>query len=214
MRQVFKKGLPKYLDGELELYRMAIIFNGESYVGQLQATGKKIKYEQLSIYDKTKLMANENGVELTLKLRMPSTDFNEVYFVKIKEDFHEISNVTEIIDSRDGFKKRELTLMKYTPIFNEIIHLIAKTYITDEIGCRIETEVSRKVYAELKKAESREHTQYDIGLRTSYEFMLLKLNYNGESVIEYGGRRYAVIGTRELKDNNIILITEVKKGDA
>lgn len=100
-------------------------------------------------------------------------------------------------------------------MYKEIVYLIKTTYTKDNIGNQILTETEKKVYAEMKKVGTKEfYAGYDVGLTPNYEFMIRKSNYNGESVIKYEGKRYAIIRTGELMDGNMFLVVGVKKGDA
>jgi len=216
LRQEFKKNLPRYLDGELELYEMNVVLNSEGiYVGDLQETGIKLKFEQIAIYDRTKLEAQEKGVELTLKLRIPFTDFNQVYFVKIKDRFHEIVSSTGIVDNRDSFKKSELTLKEFTPRYTEVIYLINKTYNVDDIGNQIETEEDVKCYAELIDVKIEEvNRNFEFGFTNIYEFKLRQQNYNNQDAIKYQGRKYSVRRITESKDDTVFIIVSEKTGDS
>lgn len=113
MRRVSRPGgIPVYIDGELEILEVTGEQTNGIYQEKLISTGEKIRFEQLAIYDRTRMMAAGQGVELTMKLRIPPTNFDRNVKVRINGEIHEVQNATGIIDSRDGFQKTELTLMK------------------------------------------------------------------------------------------------------
>lgn len=121
MRQEYKKGIPRYLDGELEIFEVyPVESDGGFFIDKLKSTGKKIKFERLAIYDRLKFEAKSRGIELTMKIRIPVIELGNYLYVKIYNEFHEIANSAIIIDSRDNFKKTEITLMKYSQNFEVI----------------------------------------------------------------------------------------------
>lgn len=121
MRRAFKPSrLPVYLDGELEIFEVKNIESNNFFKDVLKSTGEKICFERLSVYDRVRLEAKSRGIELTLKLRLPPTDFERLVYVKINGAFHTVENATNIIDQRDGFLKTELTLSKYNESYEVI----------------------------------------------------------------------------------------------
>lgn len=120
MRQAFKNKLPNYLDGVMEVYETSIVDN-EGYLSEkINATGRKIFFESLAIYDRLKIDSEAMGVELSKKLLIAaeeSLEINDV--VKINNNFYKIYNLNYIIDKRDGFKKIETTLTKFKEKFEE-----------------------------------------------------------------------------------------------
>lgn len=99
--------------------------------------------------------------------------------------------------------------MKYT----EIIYLINETLTEDDIGNSIPSSTtSTKCYA--KKQSIRTNEFYNAtmnGLTPSFEFVIKRLNYNGESEIEYNGTRYQVIRTIDPKNKFDIVLVCAKK---
>lgn len=101
--------------------------------------------------------------------------------------------------------------MEYT----EIIYLLKEGITEDDIGNQISSFVSsNKCYA--KKQSIRTNEFYNAvmtGLTPSCEFVIKKLNYNGESLIEYNGEYYEVIRTIEPKNKyDIVLVCSKKIG--
>lgn len=121
MRQEYKKGIPRYLDGELEIFEVyPVESDGGFFIDKLKSTGKKIKFERLAIYDRLKIEAKSRGIELTMKIRIPVIELGNYLYLKINNEFHEIANSAIILDSRDNFKKTEITLMKYSQNFEVV----------------------------------------------------------------------------------------------
>ena len=121
MRQEYKKGIPRYVDGELELFEVQPVETVEGFfVDKLKTTNRKIKFERLAIYDRLALEAKSRGIELTMKIRTQPLEIGGFYYVKINSEFHEIANSSLILDNRDGFKKTEITLMKYSQNYEVI----------------------------------------------------------------------------------------------
>lgn len=99
--------------------------------------------------------------------------------------------------------------------YSELIYLINETLTEDEIGNIIPSSTtSTKCYA--KKQSIRTNEFYNAtmnGLTPSCEFVIKKLNYNGESELEYNGTRYQVIRTIDPKNKfDIVLICSKKIG--
>jgi hypothetical protein len=121
LRQEYKKGIPRYLDGELELFEIQPVETVSGFfVDKLKSTGRKIKFERLAIYDRLALEAKSRGIELTMKIRIQPIEIGAHYYVKINNEFHEIANSAIILDNRDNFKKTEISLMKYSQSFEVI----------------------------------------------------------------------------------------------
>ena len=81
-----------------------------------------IWFENLAIFDKLKIDSEALGVELTKKLLVPDTeDLNSGDVVKIDGVFHKIYNVNTVLDKRDSFPKKEITLTSFKEKLNEIV---------------------------------------------------------------------------------------------
>ncbi len=99
--------------------------------------------------------------------------------------------------------------MEYT----EIIYLINQTLTEDDIGNQISSsETSIKCYAKKQSIRTNEfYNAIEVGLTPSFEFVIKKLNYNGESEIEYNNTRYQVIRTVDPKNKFDIVLVCAKK---
>lgn len=99
--------------------------------------------------------------------------------------------------------------------YSEIIYLISEVLEEDEIGNTITSSfTSNKCYA--KKQSVRTNEFYNasmVGLTPSCEFIIKRLNYNGESELEWNNDRYQIIRTIDPKNKfDIVLVCSKKIG--
>ena len=99
--------------------------------------------------------------------------------------------------------------------YSEIIYLINEVLVEDEIGNTIaSSSTSKKCYA--KKQSVRTNEFYNasmVGLTPSCEFVVKRLNYNGESELEWNNDRYQIIRTIDPKNKfDIVLVCSKKIG--
>lgn len=99
--------------------------------------------------------------------------------------------------------------------YSEIIYLISEVLEEDEIGNTItSSSTSNKCYA--KKQSVRTNEFYNasmVGLTPSCEFVIKRLNYNGESELEWNNDRYEIIRTIDPKNKfDIVLVCSKKIG--
>lgn len=99
--------------------------------------------------------------------------------------------------------------------YSEIIYLIRKTETEDEIGNIIESS-SRlfKCYALKQSVKTGEfYNAAMTGLSPSCEFVIKRLNYNGEEELEWNNERYQIIRTIDPKNKfDIVLVCSKKIG--
>lgn len=99
--------------------------------------------------------------------------------------------------------------------YSEIIYLISEVKTEDEIGNVIPSSfTSNKCYAKKQSIRTNEfYSAVEVGLTPSVEFVVKRLNYNGEEEIEWNGKRYQVIRTVDPKNKfDIVLICARKIG--
>lgn len=99
--------------------------------------------------------------------------------------------------------------------YSEIIYLIEETIGADDIGNQITAlSSSNKCYAKVQSVRTNEYyNAVEIGLTPSMEFVIKKLNYNGEHEIEWNNVRYEVIRVVEPKNKfDIVLVCSKKIG--
>lgn len=101
--------------------------------------------------------------------------------------------------------------MEYT----EIIYLIDTTIQEDDIGNQISSsETSTKCYAKKQSLRTNEfYSAVEAGLSPSCEFVVKRLNYNGESELEWNNTRFQIIRTVDPKNKfDIVLVCSKKIG--
>ena len=101
--------------------------------------------------------------------------------------------------------------MEYT----EIIYLLNETITEDEIGNTISSSsTSTKCYAKKQSVRTNEFYNATMtGLTPSCEFVVKRLNYNGEDPLKWNNELYSVIRTLDPKNKfDIVLVCSRKIG--
>lgn len=99
--------------------------------------------------------------------------------------------------------------------YQEIIYLINKVVGTDDIGNDVvSSETTTKCYAKAQSIRTNEfYNAVEVGLNPSVEFVVKKLNYDGQDEIDWNNERYSVIRTIDPKNKfDIVLVCEKKIG--
>ena len=99
--------------------------------------------------------------------------------------------------------------------YSEIIYLVTESMGVDAIGNVTSTITSKKkIYAKVQSVRTNEYyNAVEVGMTPSVEFVIKKLNYNGEEEIEWNNKRYSVIRVIEPKNKfDIVLVCSVKIG--
>ena len=99
--------------------------------------------------------------------------------------------------------------------YSEIIYLIRENLKEDEIGNTITSSLcSQKCYAKKQSVKTNEfYNAAMVGLSPSCEFVIKRLNYNGEDELEWNNERYKVIRTIDPKNKfDIVLVCSKKIG--
>lgn len=94
------------------------------------------------------------------------------------------------------------------------IALVSMTYTRNDIGERIPAETTTTVWAHIKSVNRTEWMEGGrLGLNPGLVFETPRVNYSGEKVIVYAGRRYAVYRTYTRDTEDVVeLYTEVQAG--
>lgn len=97
--------------------------------------------------------------------------------------------------------------------YSEIIYLKNSVGGFDEIGNAIETNTSyTKCYAKKQSIKTNEfYNAVEVGLTPSMEFVIKRLNYNGEDEIKWNDTLYKVIRTIDPKNKFDIVLVCAKK---
>ena len=97
--------------------------------------------------------------------------------------------------------------------YSEIIYLIKEVIGEDEIGNATTSScTSTKCYA--KKQSIRTNEFYNatmVGLTPSCEFVVKRLNYNGENELDWNNERFEIIRTIDPKNKFDIVLVCAKK---
>lgn len=97
--------------------------------------------------------------------------------------------------------------------YSEIIYLITPVKIEDDIGNYItSSETKKKCYAKKQSVKTGEfYNALEIGLTPNCEFVIKRLNYNGESELEWNNERYQIIRTIDPKNKFDIVLVCTKR---
>ena len=101
--------------------------------------------------------------------------------------------------------------MEYT----EIIYLVSKVLEEDEIGnVKTSSFTLTKRYAKKQSVRTNEYySAVETGLTPSVEFIMKRLDYDGQEELEWNQKRYSVIRTIDPKNKyDIVLVCARKMG--
>lgn len=99
--------------------------------------------------------------------------------------------------------------------YSEIIYLIRQVKNMDDIGNYLSSsETKQKCYAKKQSVKTGEYySAIEVGLTPNCEFVIKRLNYNGESELEWNDERYQVLRTIDPKNKfDIVLVCSKKIG--
>lgn len=93
------------------------------------------------------------------------------------------------------------------------IKLIKTVETLDELNQPVTTETTKDTVAELRSITRTEYFQgRQGGLAPDLSFLVSVFDYDGEGIVEYNGKRYAVYRTYEDDDNYVELYTQIEGG--
>jgi len=99
--------------------------------------------------------------------------------------------------------------------YQEIIYLVSKVQEEDEIG-NIQTSSFQltKRYAKRQSVRTNEfYSAVETGLTPSVEFVMKRLDYDGQDELNWNNKRYSVIRTIDPKNKfDIVLVCAIKIG--
>ena len=96
-----------------------------------------------------------------------------------------------------------------------IIYLVNKVVEDDDIGNNISSsETTTKIYAKKQSVRTNEYySAVETGITPSYEFVVKRLDYNGQSELNYNNQRFSIIRTVDPKNKfDIVLVCTRKIG--
>lgn len=96
---------------------------------------------------------------------------------------------------------------------SNVLTLIGKTKTQNDYGVWVETETSRDVFCDVSSVTRAEFFDGGRnGLNPEYVFTMFFGDYEGETVCEFNGKRYAIYRTYHAKTDVIELYAERKGG--
>ena len=99
--------------------------------------------------------------------------------------------------------------------YSEIIYLVSHEFTEDEIGNSISSsEIHTKCYAKKQSVKYYEfYGAISAGLTPTCEFVIKKLNYNGQKELIWNNEHYSVIRSVDPKNKfDIVLVCSKKIG--
>lgn len=104
------RNAPQYTDGILDVFEVIEDQKSDFPKQKLRATGVRLWYRELSVFDQLRYRLNEQGKEVTMKIRIPRyKGIDSRNWVRIDGHYHQVYNAAHLI-SKDGFPETELTL--------------------------------------------------------------------------------------------------------
>ena len=99
--------------------------------------------------------------------------------------------------------------------YQEKLYLVNQIQGADEIGNDVTASGTLELcYAKAQSVRTNEfYSATEVGLTPSMEFVVKRLNYNGQDEVEWNGTRYSVIRTIDPKSKfDIVLVCSKKIG--
>lgn len=97
--------------------------------------------------------------------------------------------------------------------YSEIIYLVNEVEGEDDIGNQITSSfTTTKCYAKKQSVRTLEfYNATMVGLNPTCEFVVKRLNYNGQNELEWNNERYSIIRTIDPKNKFDIVLVCTKK---
>lgn len=94
------------------------------------------------------------------------------------------------------------------------IYLVSETYTEDSYGVLQPTTSKRTVYANVSSVTQSEWFEGGRnGLNPEYRMIMFAPDYQGEKIVEYNGRQYAIYRTYQARTDVLELYVERRKGE-
>lgn len=104
--------VPEYTDGCFEMFRIEDDTTSDFPIKKLKSTGMTIWFREISVFDRVKYEFEQGGKEITMKIRIPRfKEIDSQCACKIEDTTHLVYNAAHI-ESKEGFKETELTLIR------------------------------------------------------------------------------------------------------
>lgn len=96
---------------------------------------------------------------------------------------------------------------------SNIVTLVKKEYVQDDIGAFKATETSRDIYCNISSVSGVEWMDAGRnGINAQYKITVFEYDYEGEEIAELNGVRYGIYRTYIGKNENLELYLEKKAG--
>ena len=96
---------------------------------------------------------------------------------------------------------------------DDVLSFVAQTYTQDAYGVRRPAETEREVFCQIESVTRSEFFGGGrSGLNPEQKFIVFAADYQGESIVEYGGSRYAVYRTYHIPGSDYLEIYTERKG--
>lgn len=81
-------------------------------------------------------------------------------------------------------------------LFKDVAKLITITRTRDSDGYPVDQEATTEVYVNVKSVKRSEfYASLQAGINTTKAFVMRSCDYDGQTIIEYEGKRYSVVRT-------------------
>lgn len=111
--------VPEYTDGCFEMFRIVDDTTNDFPIKKLKETGMTIWFREISVFDRIKYEFEQGGKEITMKIRIPRfKEIDSQCACKIEGTTHLVYNAAHV-ESKEGFKETELTLIRPGKELNE-----------------------------------------------------------------------------------------------
>lgn len=96
---------------------------------------------------------------------------------------------------------------------DDVIYLITQTYTKDEYGVRRAEETKKQVFVKIRNITRAEFFDGGRnGLNPQMRFDVFSLDYNGESILEWRGKRYGIYRTSNYDSEDYTELYVERKG--
>lgn len=93
------------------------------------------------------------------------------------------------------------------------IYLVAEEYTTDALGQRLPSETQRMVFANVRSVTRSEwNAAGQQGIKPEWQMTMFAPDYEGEKIVIYNGKRFAIYRTYLRADERLELYVEEQVG--
>lgn len=97
---------------------------------------------------------------------------------------------------------------------DDVIKLISETYAVNDYNVRVPTETKKQVFCKVRSVTRAEFFEGGRnGLNPQLRFDVFRGDYNGETILEYHGNRYAIYRTYQPETSDGRYVTRQENTD-